>query len=205
MRAPWIGLAVAVVAAPAGAQQPVAAATEASVREWSGRVDRLLASRGLALRLAREDTMIAGRRHERLGQLYEGVPVFGGELARQSDASGPLTVFGTLYEGIELDVAPRLRAQDAERAAAARGGHPFGTRGGPQLVVLPLDAGGYRLAYRVRAAFAPGFDLRQLFFDANTGELLLDYRDLQTQAAGLATGVLGDQKKISVTASGARR
>jgi Zn-dependent metalloprotease len=202
MRAPWIGLAVAVVAAPAAAQQPVAAATEASVREWSGRVDRLLASRGLALRLAREDTMIAGRRHERLGQLYEGVPVFGGELVRQSDASGPLTVFGTLYEGIELDVAPRLRAQDAERAAAARGGHPFGTRGGPQLVVLPLDAGGYRLAYRVRAAFAPGFDLRQLFFDANTGELLLDYRDLQTQAAGLATGVLGDQKKISVTASG---
>ncbi len=199
MRTFWIGLAVAVAAAPATAQQPVAAVTAASGREWSGRVDGLLSSRGMAVRLTREDTMIAGRRHERLTQLYRGVPVFGGELVRQSDASGPLTVFGTWYDGISLDVTPRLQPQDAERAAAARGGHPFGTRGGPELVVLPLDGGGYRLAYRVRAAFQPEFDLRQLFFDANTGELLLDYRDLQGQAAGLATGVLGDQKKISVT------
>lgn len=200
--APWLAFAREGGRRPEGPLR-VEASGGWALREWSGRIERLLAARELELRLEREDTQLAGRRHERLAQLHRGVPVFGGELAVQSDASGPLTVFGTLYQGIELDPTPRLSLRDAESLAAARGGRPFGTRGGPQLVVLPLDGGGYRLAYRVRAAIEePEFDLRQMFFDAGTGELLLDYRDLQTQAAGLATGVLGDQKKISVTASG---
>jgi thermolysin len=199
-------LAVPAVARSAEGGGPVAsrvAATEvAALRDWSARVQRLAASGDLVSRLVRDDTQLAGRRHERLAQLYKGVPVFGGELAVQSDAAGPLSVFGTLYEGIDLAVEPRLGVRDAEALAAARGGRPFGTHGGPQLVVLPLDSGGYRVAYRLRVALEPEFDVRQLFFDASTGELLLDYRDLQTQAAGLATGVLGDQKKLSVQASG---
>ncbi len=205
MRRVCVSLFVLVAAVPVGAAERVsrvAASTDASVREWSGRLERLRASGGLQVRLVRPDAMIPGRQHERLAQLYKGVPVFGGELAVQSDASGPITVFGTLYEGIELDVTPRLSVREAESLADARGGRPFGTRGGPQLVVLPLDGGGYRLAYRVRAAFQPEFDIRQLFFDARTGELLLDYRDVQTQAAGIGTGVLGDRKKISVSRSG---
>jgi thermolysin len=69
-------------------------------------------------------------------------------------------------------------------------------------VVLPLGAG-YRLAWRVRAFFEAGFDVRQVFLDAATGEVLLEYSDVHTQAAGIGTGVFGDQKKISVsTASG---
>ena len=191
----------AVVAAGERAARVAASSAEA-VREWGGRVERLVASGDLAVRLTRDDTMIPGRRHERLAQLHRAVPVFGGELVRQSDAAGTLSVFGTLYEGIDVGVTPRLRPADAEAILAARGGAPFGRRGGPDLVVLPLEAGGYRLAYRIRAFFERSFELRQSFLDADTGALLLEYNDLQTQVAGVGTGVLGDQKKISVVSAG---
>jgi bacillolysin len=179
----------------------VSAASGSALAEWSARVDGLVTSRQLVARTAREDTMLAGRRHERLAQYHLGVRVFGGELTRQSDAAGTLTVFGTLYEGIDVSVEPRLRAQDAEALVAARGGRPFGRNGGPELVVLPLGSG-YRLAWRLRAFFEKSFELRQLFLDAATGETLLEYDDLQKQQAAIGTGVFGDQKKLSVSSSG---
>jgi thermolysin len=195
-------VAIPAVAAAGERSARVEASSGAALREWSGRVDRLLASGEIAVRLTRDDTMIPGRRHERLAQLHRGVPVFGGELTRQSDASGTLTVFGTLYEGIDVDVVPRLGPGDAEARLAARGGRPFGARGGPELVVLPLEGGGYHLAYRIRAFFEESLDVRQSFLDAATGELLREYGDIQTQVAGTGTGVLGDQKKISVATGG---
>jgi bacillolysin len=195
-------MAVPVLVAAGDRAARVEAPSGERLREWSGRVDRLLASGELAVRLTRDDTMMPGRRHERLAQLHRGVPVFGGELTRQSDATGTLTVFGTLYEGIDVEVAPRLSPADAEARLAARGGRPFGSRGGPELVVLPLEEGGYRLAYRVRAFFEESLDVRQSFLDAATGELLREYSDLRKQAAGIGTGVLGDQKKISVAPGG---
>ena len=176
----------------------VSAASGSELAQWSARVDGLLTSRQLVARTVREDTMLAGRRHERLAQYHLGVPVFGAELTRQSDAAGTLTVFGTLYEGIDVSVEPRLRAQDAEALVAARGGHPVGRAGGPELVVLPLGSG-YRLAWRVRALFEKSFELRQLFLDAATGETLLEYDDLKKQEAGIGTGVFGDQQKLSVS------
>jgi thermolysin len=199
-------LAIVVLTLPVaarGGDRPlrVSAASGATLAEWSTRVDGLVASRQLVARSVREDTMIPGRRHERLAQHHLGVPVFGGELARQSDAAGTLTVFGTLYEGIDVSTEPRLRAQDAAALVAARGGRPFGRAGGPELMVLPLG-GGYRLAWRVRAFFERTFELRQLFLDAQSGETLLEYDDLQKQEAAIGTGVFGDQKKLSVSSSG---
>jgi bacillolysin len=198
---------LAAVAAPALAaagerSARVDASSGERLREWSGRVDRLLGAGELAVRLTRDDTMISGRRHERLAQLHRGVPMFGGELTRQSDAAGTLTVFGTFYEGLNVEVTPRLSPGDVEARLAARGGRPFGSRGGPELVVLPLEDGGYRLAYRVRAFFEKPLDVRQVFLDAKTGEVLREYSDIQKQAAGIGTGVLGDQKKISVSPGG---
>jgi thermolysin len=194
--------AVVPTVAAGGTTVRVEASSGTQLRDWSSRVDQLLASGELVVRLTRDDTMIPGRRHERLAQLYRGVPVFGGELTRQSDQSGTLTVFGTFYEGIDVSVTPALRPADAEARLAARGGRPFGSRGGPELVVLPLEAGGYRLAYRIRAFFDQAFDVRQSFLDATTGEVLLEYSDLQKQVAGTGAGVLGDPEKISVSPSG---
>jgi hypothetical protein len=44
--------------------------------------------------------------------------------------------------------------------------------------------------------------VRQSFLDVTTGELLREYGDIQKQVAGTGTGVLGDQKKISVAPGG---
>jgi thermolysin len=199
----WVALAVPAVAAAGEPVARVEAVAGAALRDWSTRVDRLLVAGELGVRLTRDDTQIPGRRHERLAQRHRGVPVFGGELVRQSDDVSTLTVFGSLYEGIDVDVAPQLSAANVEARLAAKGGRPFGLRGGPELVVLPLEDGGYRLAWRVRAFFEEGFDVRQMFFDARTGDVLRDYTDLQTQAAGTGTGVFGDRKKISVATGGA--
>jgi thermolysin len=178
----------------------VAAVSGDSLGAWSARVDRLVGSRELVTRQTREDTMIPGRTHERLVQLHRGVPVFGAEVARQSDAAGTLTVFGTLYEDIDIAVAPGLSARQAEARLAERGGTPFGRRGGPELVVLPHE-GGYRLAWRVRARFGEGFDVRQVFLDATSGELIVEWKDVHSQVAAIGTGVLGDQKKLSVSSA----
>lgn len=202
----WVAPFGVVVALSGGSsagagERRVAAAGEAA-HEWSARVERLIGSRALVSRQTRDDTMIPGRRHERLAQLHEGVPVFGGELVRQSDAAGTLSVFGTFYEGIDITVAPRLSPGQAAARLASRGGEPFGPSGGPELVVLPHE-GGYRLAYRMRARFGEGYDVRQVFLDALTGEPLTEWNDLHRQSAGLGTGVLGDQKKLSVSTGGA--
>lgn len=202
LRCACAALAVSPVFAAEERAARVGVASGQALREWGDRVDRLASSGDLVVRLTRDDTMIPGRRHERLAQHHRGVPVFGGELARQSDRSGTLTVFGTFYEGIDVGVTPRLRPVEAEALLAGRGGRPFGRHGGPELVVLPLEDGGYRLAWRVRAFFEESLDVRQVFLDAGTGEVLREYGDIQKQVAALGTGVFGDQKKLSVAPGG---
>ena len=47
-----------------------------------------------------DDTMIPGRAIERLSQFHERLPVFGGEVVRQLDGRGIVSVSGRLYEGL---------------------------------------------------------------------------------------------------------
>jgi thermolysin len=52
----------------------------------------------------------------------------------------------------------------------------------------------------MRARFGDeGFDIRQTFLDASSGELLAEWLDVHSQQAGTGTGVFGDQKKLSVS------
>ena len=69
----------------------------------------------------------------------------------------------------------------------------------PQLLVLPQD-GGYRLVYHAKAFTAES--ATEYFIDANDGSIVLtlDAAQRQTAAVGVGTGVLNDQKKMSVTA-----
>jgi thermolysin len=199
-------LSLAVAAARAGAadvvELRVAATSGPTLAEWDGRVARLLAAGELTRRLAREDTLLVGRTHERFTQLYQGVPVFGGEVARQTDERGAtLTVFGTLYEGIELDVRPAFGPEAIDALLAGMGVVRYAPDPDPELVVLPRESD-YVLAYRVRGVPADRFDLRAYFIDARTRQTVLEYTDLQTQSVGSATGVLGDAKKISTQQSG---
>ena len=186
------------VAAAGAPRQIVAAASE--LRGWDARIDGLVRSGDLRLRLVREDTLLPGRVHERFTQLYKGVPVFGGELARQSDPAGALSVFGSLFEGIDVDTRPTLSAGQALRTVEKRGAVPYGSEGVPELVVLPKDPGGYVLAWRLRASVQG--DVRMVFIDARDGSVAREWSDVKRQSVGGATGVLGDKKKMSAASEG---
>jgi thermolysin len=180
----------------------VAATDVRALSEWTIRIEQMLQRGELSVRWERDDTMRPGRQHQRLRQLHRGVPVWGGELVRQVDGPVTVSVFGTVYERIGLEVAPRLSAARAAQVVRGLGAVPHGRRAGPELCVLP-QAEGYALAWRVRA-FAERTGVPSMYFvDAGDGRVLLQYRDLHTQSAvGLGTGVLGDRKKMSAQQGG---
>lgn len=201
-----IGVLVSCAAAlPAAAQvreQRVVTGSAAEAAAWASRLQAMADAGEARLTRSREDALLPDRRHQRFAQLHRGVPVWGGELVVQTGSQGVVSVFGTLYEGIELDVTPALSPEAAVAVVRAQGGEPFGRHGRPELLVLPTEGGRYVLAYRIRARRA-NFDIRMYFVDARNGEIALEYRDLQTQAAvGTGTGVLGDRKKVSTQPSG---
>ena len=167
------------------------------VRAWDAEITRMLRDGQLRSR-GEADLLLEGRSHERLDQFYRGVRVFGGELVRQAErradacrCSAPST------PGIHVDTEPTLSPQDAADIVAELTGAAVGPERAPELVVLPLDEGGFALAYRARVMTAD--DLTVFFIDAGTGDVVLRYSDLQT-TVGTGQGVLGDTKKVSTTA-----
>ncbi len=169
-----------------------------NIRQWDTFVDSLQRSGELRLRQHRGDVLVAGREHDRLDQYYKGVRVFGGDVARQMERGLTLSLFGTIYDDIDIETNPALDAGEARAAIARAAGAPMRPGVDPELVVLPRQSGGYDLAYRGRVFSDAGLFL--YFVDARSGALLLQFNDLKTQAAiGSGSGVLGDNKKLSVT------
>lgn len=190
-------------AAAPGRAAAIASSSAQSLREWDGVTQAMLRSGDLRVRQVRDDTMLPGRVTERADQYYRGVRVFGADISRQIDAQGIVhSVFGNVYEGIELPTDPRLAPDDVRARVEALAGIAQADDNAPELLVLPRDGGAsFRLAWRMRAVTAQA-DIVQYFLDAASGDVLLEYSDRQTQSAvGRATGVLGDSKKISVTGS----
>jgi Zn-dependent metalloprotease len=174
--------------------------TNAERRAWASRIDSMLRSGELRVRQAHDDPMMPDRTHERADQYYRGVRVFGADITRQLRSGATESIFGTLYEGIDVDPSPAIGEDRARESLATRLGEAIEDRVRGELVVLPLDAGGYALTWRFRIVLRS--DTRQYFIDARTGATRLEYSDRKTQAAvGRATGVLGDSKKISVRAA----
>ena len=167
------------------------------LREHDNRIDRMLRDGELRVRELRADKQLRGRAIERAQQFHRGVRVFGGEVSRQIAGGQTVSTFGTLYENIDVDSTARVREEQARALIEARTGQRLGASHGGELVILPLEAGGYTLTWKLRVAM-PG-DVRQYFVDTRTGVIVLEYSDLQTQLpTGRATGVNGDTKKISV-------
>jgi Zn-dependent metalloprotease len=192
------------VAARSASAQPrpatIAAADPASLRTWDTAVDGMLRSGDLTVRRADIDTLVDGRVHTRLQQLYHGVPVVGASLTRQTDGIGvTVSIFGTTYPDIAIDATPALTVEQATAIIAAASGVDLGPAKLPTLVILPA-ADGYHLAYRARVFTADA--ATDYFIDANTGAMLKQTDAAQRQAAvGSGTGVLGDPKKVSVAVS----
>jgi len=181
----------------------VAATSRASISEWDQKIGALTSRGDLRVISTMEDTMLPGRTHTRFEQLYQGVPVWGGELVRQEDAAGTLTVFGSVYEGIDIGAKPALGEAAARSTMLKRS--PSGSAFFPDevtLTVLPKADGTFALTWRARVF--TGTDILMTFLDATSGEVILEYSDKKTQtsAVGKGTGVLSDTKKVSATNSG---
>jgi bacillolysin len=196
-----LGIAASVVAAEPGGVR-VHASAAAEVRQWDARIEQLARQGALAPLRVEEDTMLPGRRHQRLAQVYKGVMVEGGQLVRQLGETGDvLTVFGTFFEGIQIDASPAIGPSAARTAVVAKVGRTAAILAEPELVIVALEDR-FVLAYVVVAG--TGRDVRRYDVDAKTGAIVRDQSVLWTQAAavGTGTGVLNNAQKMSASALG---
>lgn len=180
-------------------RQPSAVAGD-DLRELR-RVDGLItdASRrgGLRLRSAIRDPLAPGRTVERYVQFHRGIRVWGADVIRDSESGVPISVFGSVIPDLALDIDPALSPDAAAGALTGIGGADSLLLTPPEVVILPLESGAYRLAYTAVVSGEPG--VVRAFIDAHSGAELLRYSEIQhqQQAVGTGTGVLGDQKKLS--------
>lgn len=206
-------LAVFVVAqAPQGGATGLSrllATSPGALREWDTRLTSMERAHDLRLRTVQVDTLVPGRSHERYDQYYQGVPVFGGEVVRETDGAVTLSVTASLYSGINLDTNPALSEADAAKAYQTATGAPAGTRVSSALMVLPRSDGSYALAYRISGVVSG--HLPVAFVNALTGAVELRYDNLQRQqpTALIGNGVLvgeglvsNDRKKVSCALQG---
>ena len=208
-RAGWSFLVVALAAAPgaggrAAAQEERGAVAISAAQATTSpvelqRFDALVAelerTGGLTLVARSPDRNLPRRIHESFQQHYRGVPVYGGGVTRQRAGGETVSVFGTIHEGIALDVAPRLSAAQALDRLVQRAGVSPATADLPILTIMPTWQGGYVLAYRATMR-----DRNTWFLDARSGAVLSRERVWREQAAvGSGVGILGDRKKLSVT------
>lgn len=208
-RLSWLAAGSIALASAGFAAEPggirVSASAPDEVRAWDNRIDQLARQGALRLERTEEDTMLPGRRHQRLVQLYKGVPVEGAELVRQTGERGEaLSVFGRFYEGIALDVTPTQSVAQVRGVVTAKIGRDAAVFAGPSLAVLPEESGGFRLVYTVVAG--GGHDVRRYQVDARTGVVVGERSVLQRQvpAVGKGTGVLNDAQKVSAASLGSQ-
>jgi bacillolysin len=205
----WLacGAALLTVAGPHGQAIPgralnIAPDSVVATRDWGTIVDRMVRGDELRVQLERTDTLVAGRRVEQLTQYYKGLRVWGGGVARQFDGANLVSVFGAVYQGLDLDVAPAISRDAARETLEALGGALLLPDTEPELVVLPSGDGALTLAWIGEVMLRR--DIVRIFLDAATGRIVRRYSMAQRQAANAAighgTGVLGDDKKMSATA-----
>jgi thermolysin len=176
-------------------------ASSSELTSWDAQVTQLARDGDLRVTSIEPDTLIDGRAHERLVQYHRGVPVVGADVARQLDETGQaVSMFGMVYRDIDIDVAPGLSADQAKVLVEQLTGQELGPSRIPELVVLPQQDR-FMLAYRTRVATED--DIRLYYLDANTGDVVLSYSDMQSQqataAVGRGTGVLNDPQKMSAS------
>ena len=184
-------------AAQPGDLRTVAAVDASTLRDWDNVVDQEVRAGGLRRYETRPNLYVPDRRSERFAQYHEGVPVYGADLIRQTEAGLATAILGTLFTGIDVDTTPGLTSSEARAAFDAMSAPPFGLVGEPSLWVLPVGDGEYTLAWQGTLS-----SFRDVFIDAGTGETLFEVSRIRHQAVGLGTGVLGDQRKMGTESIG---
>ena len=141
-----------------------------------------------SLRMARSEVDDLGMTHARFQQTTHGIPVSGAEMTAHYDPAGRITSLDSnVVAGVEdLDVQPTIDAP-----------------AGASLVVFAREGREPRLAWKSVIRSVPGAapHVWVTTIDAKTGVVLERFDNLQ-HLQGSGVGVLGDTKKIEVTAQG---
>ena len=167
------------------------------LRQWDASVDGMARTGELVVMSRLGDASLDGRTHEYLAQHFAGIPVFGGGVSRQLDAGGvTVSLFGTVHQGVDVDVAPALSGAEVAALLEQMLGGEVLAGGQPSLGILPLPDGSYTLAYAV--AMSDGYFY---FADAADGRLLHRINAVKEQqaAVGAGAGSQGNQRKLSTT------
>ena len=178
----------------------MSATTDASeLRLLDAQVDALVRDDALVLASRQLDVSLSGRVHEAFKQYHAGVPVYGGGLARQLANNGlTVSIFGTFYQGIDLDMTPQIAQNEALALVEQQAGAGPATDDPPTLVILPTPFDTYVLAYRATMR-----DFRTYFVDAHSGAIVHVENEIDEQAAvGSGVGIQNDLKKVSVSPTG---
>jgi bacillolysin len=171
----------------------VTATTQSAVAESNRLITRMLQAGELTSLRVQEDPQIAGRQMQTLQQVYRGIPVEGGSVTLQRAGPTTVSVFGTLFNAVSVDMTPAIAPVDAARIIekAANAFIAFGVS--PTLVIVPSPAGTFALTYKATVAYAITY-----YVDAFTGDVVrvVDEKNYDT---GVGTGTLGDPKKMATT------
>ena len=162
-------------------------------------VDALVRADALVLASRQPDVSLSGRVHETFQQYHAGVPVYGGGISRQLANTGlTVSIFGTIYQEIDLDMTPQLAQHEALALVEQRAGAGPATDDPLTLVIVPTPFDTYVLAYRATMR-----DFRTYFVDAHSGAIVHVENEVDEQGAvGSGVGIQNDRKKVSVSPAG---
>ena len=176
----------------------MSATTDASeLRLLDAQVDALVRADALVLASQQPDVSLSGRVHETFQQYHAGVPVYGGGISRQLANTGlTVSIFGTIYQEIDLNMTPRLAQNEALALLEQRAGAGPATDDPLTLVIVPTPFDTYVLAYRATMR-----DFRTYFVDAHSGAIVHVENEVDEQGAvvGSGVGIQNDLKKVSVS------
>src|SRR6185295_17024634 len=115
-------------------------------------IARMLQAGELRSVRVQDDPQIAGRQMQTLQQVYKGIPVEGGSVSLQKAGPATVSVFGTLFNAVSVDITPAIAPIDAARIIEkeANAFIPFGAS--PTLVVVASPTGTFALTYKATVA-----------------------------------------------------
>ena len=177
----------------------MSATTDVSeLRLLDAQVDALVRADALVPASRQPDLSLSGRVHEAFQQYHAGVPVYGGGISRQLANGLTVSIFGTIHQGIDLDITPQLAQHEAHVLLEQQTGAGPATDDPPTLVILPTPFDTYVLAYRATMR-----DFRTYFVDAHSGAIVHVENEVDEQGAvGSGVGIQDDLKKVSVSPAG---
>jgi Zn-dependent metalloprotease len=179
----------------------IAATTANDLRSWDQYVTTQLRSGDLRVVSVDQDPSLSARVVERMQQLYQGVPIFGAQIVRDSESGVAQSIFGEVPQTFSIETRAALDVAAAERAIMALAGAGARLVRPIELNILPVAEGAPRLAYQTVVATSDS--VFRVFVDANTGAELMRYSEIQTQSAiGTGQGLVGGTKKLSMRSQG---